>query len=174
MKEQTNPYRDTQAAAMLSAALQRYTAQNPGGLRALATRLGIGQATVLSHMAHGRIGIPLDRVAQLAEILDIDSADFSLAVLKQRAPEVYTELNNRFEFSTAGLIRSSDRGVTGDRQLTSVSTPTPRPHIIAVGDEADVIRHLRNHRPMGLEPAEKRILIEFIEGLLSEDRTDGK
>lgn len=168
MSEQKFPYRDTAAAAMLSSALQRYTAQNPGGLRALAVRLGIGQATVLSHMAHGRIGIPLDRVAQFAEILGLDSADFSLAVLKQRAPEVYAELNDRFDFSTTGADQSSKTVLTS----AGVHAPTNSPplneaHRIAIGYETDLIDLVRLHRPLGLSPTEKRILLELVEGLLT-------
>lgn len=90
--ERSHPYAGTRAASLLAEGLRRYTSQHPGGLRALATDLKIKQATVLSQMGTGRIGIPLDRASELAAKLGMDVQHFCLAVLEQRAPSVYGTL----------------------------------------------------------------------------------
>lgn len=81
-------YRDSAAARLLSDGLAN--AANEKGLsqRSLAKQLGYKQSVVLSHMALGRVPIPLERAAQLADLLGIDKRDFIAAVLEQRLPEV--------------------------------------------------------------------------------------
>lgn len=81
-------YRDSAAARLLSAGLA--LAANEEGLsrRSLAKKLGYKQSVVLSHMALGRVPIPLDRAAQFADLLGIDKREFLLAVLEQRLPDI--------------------------------------------------------------------------------------
>lgn len=57
-------------------------------LRQLGKELGYKQAVALSHMASGRVPIPIDRAPLLAEALEIDPRIFLEAVLQQRHPEV--------------------------------------------------------------------------------------
>lgn len=82
------PFRDTHAARMLSAGLQRAIAQRGVSLRQLGASLGYKQAVVLSHMASGRVPIPIDRTNDLAGILEMDRQSFLAAVLSQRHPGV--------------------------------------------------------------------------------------
>lgn len=79
------PFADTNAARMLSAAIHRKK-QEGTSLRGLARQLRYKQATVLSHMANGRIPIPLERVHDLAETLVLDEGEFAVAALTQRFP----------------------------------------------------------------------------------------
>src|SRR5690606_4023693 len=89
------PYADTRAARMLSEALRKYTSEHPGGVRALAAKLGMKQGANLSHMANGRMPIPLDRATEISAILPLNLMGFCLAVLEQRAPAVYQALEDQ-------------------------------------------------------------------------------
>ncbi|AOW22837.1 hypothetical protein AVM11_11530 [Sphingomonas melonis TY] len=82
------PYVDTRATRMLAEALQRTMAEDGLSLRQLGKELGYKQAVVLSHMASGRVPIPVDRSASLARSLNIDPQAFLTAVLEQRHPDV--------------------------------------------------------------------------------------
>lgn len=81
-------YRDSEAATMLAAALKVAAAEERLSQRALAKRLGYKQAVVLSHMALGRVPIPVERAGQLAQHLHIDERAFTIAVLRQRYPDL--------------------------------------------------------------------------------------
>ncbi|QDZ08221.1 helix-turn-helix transcriptional regulator [Sphingomonas panacisoli] len=78
------PYRDTHAAQSLADGLRRLSEETGTSLRQLAKMLALKQAAVLSHMANGRMPIPLDRAEQLADALSLDKSDFLFAVLEQR------------------------------------------------------------------------------------------
>lgn len=86
LPENPYPYADTIAADMLRAAVQRAGEQRGLSLRRLAKVLGYKQATVLSHMANGRIPIPLERATEIAEAVDMPAADFFRAAVAQRNP----------------------------------------------------------------------------------------
>jgi hypothetical protein len=78
------PYSDTRAAMMLKTALLRAKVERGISARALAKEMNYKQAVVLSHMASGRVAIPLERVAELAGHLNIDASAFLLAAVEQR------------------------------------------------------------------------------------------
>lgn len=82
------PFKDTVAATMLADGLEAACKGRGISLRSLGKELGYKQATVLSHMATGRIPIPLERAIPLADAAGIDQNAFLLAVLTQRYPEV--------------------------------------------------------------------------------------
>lgn len=73
---------------MLSAALEYASRERGISLREIGRRLGYKQPVVLSHMATGRIPIPLDRTADIAHALDMPLGPFVLAVLNQRHPGI--------------------------------------------------------------------------------------
>lgn len=102
MEDKIQPFSGSSAARMLAESIARYTATNAGGLRALAAKLNIKQATVLSAMATGRMAIPLDRAQELAIELDMDPAIFGLAVLEQRAPTIYRAFDEAFDIARLG------------------------------------------------------------------------
>lgn len=82
------PYANTQAAKMLANALARAREERGQSLRQIGKELGYKQAVVLSHMATGRVPIPIDRAEEFAEMLDLDKGRFLTAVVEQRHPEV--------------------------------------------------------------------------------------
>jgi hypothetical protein len=166
-------YADSRAAAMLAEGLKRYTAQHPGGLRAVAADLEIKQATVLSHMATGRIGIPLDRATELASKLEINVADFCLAVLEQRAPTVYKALDDELVLLESSRLPTGLRevlaGVTSDRitdehtQIIGEILATKRPAEKWMRPlEDDIVRVVRDIFPGGLSFTQSRELIDWI------------
>lgn len=90
MKEPTSDtaYRDSAAARMLADGLASAAGERGLSQRALAKLLGYKQSVVLSHMALGRVPIPLERAMQFADLLELDKRDFLVAVLIQRLPDV--------------------------------------------------------------------------------------
>lgn len=91
MKDTDNddhPYRDTVAARMLTEALRRKQAEGLS-LRKLGPMLGYKQATVLSHMANGRIPIPIGKATEIASGVGLSQSEFLIAVMDQREPEAH-------------------------------------------------------------------------------------
>lgn len=80
-------YGKTLAAGMLRDGLKRASDQGISQ-RSLAKALGYKQSVVLSHMALGRVPIPVDRARQLATHIGLNQREFLLAVLKQRFPDI--------------------------------------------------------------------------------------
>lgn len=168
------PYAATRAAGILTEALHRYTGAHPGGLRALAARLGIKQATVLSHMATGRIGIPLDRAEELAQLLDINQQMFCAAVLEQRAPSIFRILVEEGpSASPSDAARNADlRRALVSAELSPEQEATIRA-ILSGGpgcvrwlseNEAALLTTIRECRPMGLTDHD----LQFLGGFLKE------
>jgi len=83
-----NPYRysNTAAARMVREAIQRHQAEGTS-LRKLAKQLRYKAAVVLSHFSNGRMPIPLERVGDIATVLQIDPAELMAAALTQRFPD---------------------------------------------------------------------------------------
>lgn len=82
------PLVDTAAARMLSQSLARAKEERGISVRQLGKQLGYKQAVVLSHMANGRVPIPIDRAEELADALYLDKKSFLQAVVQQRHPTV--------------------------------------------------------------------------------------
>ena len=87
-KDNPFPHVDTDAALALQSALGRAKTQKKMSLRAIAKTLNYKQAAVLSHMASGRIPIPVERAEEIAIALDINPSAFMKMVLKQRYPNM--------------------------------------------------------------------------------------
>lgn len=80
------PLQGTRAQVMLDEAMKR--AQAAGrSQRAVALELGYKSSVVLSHMASGRVPIPVDRAPEMATKLGMETTVFVLAVLEQRYPD---------------------------------------------------------------------------------------
>lgn len=73
---------------MLAAALEAARQQSGLSQRGLADKMGYRSSVVISHMATGRVPIPVDRVNDFAAHLDLDPAEFLTAVLEQRFPDI--------------------------------------------------------------------------------------
>ena len=149
------------AAEMLAAALREYTARHPGGLRSLAAKLGLKQAAVLSHMANGRMAIPLDRASSLAKRLGLEEVEFTLAVIAARYPEAAEVLRGpgiRGQPGCDAALRQIVPLLAGSDELTSdriailaevIRDPKPEERWLKVSEIA-VIKDLRRLRPNGL------------------------
>ena len=79
---------DSDAARMLAEGLSRASSARGLSLRKIGAMLDYKQAVVLSHMATGRVPIPIDRAEEIANVLEIDPKAFLKAVVKQRHPDV--------------------------------------------------------------------------------------
>ncbi|MFL9840516.1 hypothetical protein ABS767_06025 [Sphingomonas sp. ST-64] len=86
-----HPFSESAAARMLAEAIRRKQAAG-FSLRRLAPTLGYKQSTVLSHMANGRIPIPMARAKEIAAVMGIPQSEFLIAVMEQREPEASTML----------------------------------------------------------------------------------
>lgn len=82
------PHADSDAAKMLSEGLKRASIERGDTIRKLGAKLGFKQPVALSHMASGRMPIPVDRAPALADTIGIEKSAFVRAVLRQRHPTV--------------------------------------------------------------------------------------
>lgn len=81
-------YAESAAAKMLSDGLRAAAAERGLSVRQIGKRLNYKQAVVLSHMANGRVPIPIDRAMEIAEVVGLPARAFLLAVLQQRHAEI--------------------------------------------------------------------------------------
>jgi transcriptional regulator with XRE-family HTH domain len=81
-------YADTTAAKMLAAGLRSAAQERGLSLREIGRRLGYRQPVVLSHMASGRVPIPIDRAPEIARQVGISPDHFLEVVVRQHHPEV--------------------------------------------------------------------------------------
>jgi hypothetical protein len=82
------PHSASAAAVMLTSAFERIASDHGISQRRLAAHLGYANSVPLSHMASGRVPVPIDRTLDLAEATGICPKEFLLAVLDQRHPEI--------------------------------------------------------------------------------------
>lgn len=73
---------------MLRDALVRAKVARNLSARQASIQLGYKQPVVLSHMASGRVPIPLERAIDIAATVDIPADAFLLAALEQREPRI--------------------------------------------------------------------------------------
>ena len=93
-------FSETRAAGMLREAIGCQSAS----LRSLAKLLDYKQATVLSHMANGRIQIPLERAADIARVMGMEPGDFLLAAIEQRTKDaILLDKSDFFETHAGGF-----------------------------------------------------------------------
>jgi hypothetical protein len=115
-------YKDSAAARLLSAGLAKAASERGLSQRALAKQMGYKQSVVLSHMALGRVPIPLERAAQFADLLLIDKREFITAVLAQRLPEIdWSELISSRPASTETSDLASSLEAIAQGELDALS-----------------------------------------------------
>lgn len=78
--------------------------------------MGYRQAVVLSHMASGRVPIPIDRATDIAREVGLPPKKFLQAVLQQRHPEVEWEL-----LTTPGDPLCAELEILARKPLSSLS-----------------------------------------------------
>lgn len=178
------PLANTLARRMLAEALER--AQEEKGLsqRQLAKTLNYKTSVVISHMALGRVPIPVDRALDFARVLKMDAPKFLLAVLEQRHPDIDFA---RVMGIGSGKSKVSDKATRESYTLAELENiagkeldelPVDRINVLreVVGDqnaarrwidlsELPVIDTLRKAHPQGLTPAKRRKLEDAIEAL---------
>jgi hypothetical protein len=81
-------YAGTTAAKMLADGLRSAAQERDLSLREIGRRLGYRQPVVLSHMASGRVPVPIDRASEIARQVGISPDHFLEVVLRQHHPEV--------------------------------------------------------------------------------------
>lgn len=106
------PFADTRAAMMLSEGLKRANRDRGLSLRSIAKLLGYKQATVLSHMANGRVAIPIERAPDIARIVGLPPADLLAAAVEQRSSEAANLLP-----IYQNLARADDQGIAFELKL---------------------------------------------------------
>lgn len=95
------PLSDSPATRMLAEGLARAKDEQGLSIRQIGKQMGYKTSVVLSHMALGRVPIPIDRVEELAEILNLDKKLFLQTVVRQRHPNVSWELLSEPDPSTS-------------------------------------------------------------------------
>lgn len=92
LMEDSYPLSDSPATRMLAEGLARAKDERGLSIRQIGREMGYKTSVVLSHMATGRVPIPIDRSEELAERLRLDKKSFLQAVIRQRHPEVSWEI----------------------------------------------------------------------------------
>lgn len=81
------PLAESRAASLLREGLARAKIERNVSARKIALGLGYKQPVVLSHMASGRVPVPLERAVEIAGAVGLPPSAFLLAALEQREPK---------------------------------------------------------------------------------------
>lgn len=151
------PYAHTAACVALKEGLTTSRETKSKSLRAVARELNYKQPVVLSHMAHGRIPVPIERAEEIAVALGMDPKNFMKLVLAQRYPDL--DLDSLSEHvGQLGLIDSfpnvafeaSGRTELTDGQqrvIREVMRDTAAPERWLTPHEVGVVALIRKMRP---------------------------
>ena len=131
------PYASSEAAQMLARGLRSASQEQGISLREIGRRLHYKQPVGLSHMATGRVPIPLDKAPAIAAEVGLSQASFLLAVLQQRHPEVDWQL-----ITGAADPFASELERTAGKPLSSLSSGHQRILRAVVRDSAPEERWL--------------------------------
>ena len=170
---------ESPATHMLAEGLARASQERGLSLRKVGALLGYKQAVVLSHMATGRVPIPIDRAEEIARVLEIDPAIFLEAVVKQRHPEVSWSLLGSSDdvdvivHELAVSLGKPLRELTGEQRAVMrevVAEQRPRRRWLSV-HELTTVDMLRDMRPaMGSQGLEASDLNAIRKVLTRNDR----
>lgn len=164
------PLVDTTATRMLADGLRRAMIHRGLSLRQLGKELGYKQAVVLSHMASGRVPIPIDRSPALAQHLNIDPKAFLAAVLQQRHPDVDWSLLASYDLDAGVHHRSVPGDLTGGRTYDELTPGQRKVMREAAADNRAERRWLTPHEVSAIELL-RAIRPEIVEhGLERSDR----
>jgi transcriptional regulator with XRE-family HTH domain len=173
-------WRHTRAAVTLGQALRRAAIEKGLSLRKLAGRLGYKQATVLSHMATGRVPIPLERAPAIATAVGLDPAQFLISALEQRAPEAADLLSPLFARGPKAEFCAELEVIAGSALddlpaehkeviLEVVTDRAPRRRWLTLA-ELPTVMEVRAARPDFVHRGLPKVEIEAVAGLLAEFR----
>lgn len=169
------PLRGTRAQLLLEAGIQDLQGRGRTQ-RELASALGYRSSVVLSHMATGRVPIPIDRANDIAELLNLDPRQFLLAVLEQRYPEIDFKTLFNVSFSSGRTVSQLEAiggcaldelpADTKDVMGEIVNARNPRRRWLNAAEipALELIRKLRPESPgRGLSHEDLAAIIEALE-----------
>lgn len=175
------PLQGTKAQRMLSEALDRASRDKDQSQRFVAAQLGYKSSVVLSHMASGRVPIPVDRAVDFARYLGMDQNEFLLAVLEQRHPEIdFERLLTKGKGAAKGKAPVSalteELEALANRPLDelNISQVKVMREVVQDGNaarrwvashEIGLIEQIRRFKPDGLTPAENKKLAECLQAM---------
>ena len=161
------PYASTEAAQMLANGLRAASVEGLS-VRQIGKRLGYSQAVVLSHMANGRVPIPLDRTLDIAREVGLPAKQFLLSVLEQRHSQVdwslITAAGDHFVDELESLARKPLSALNAEqrqvmREVVGDTHPAHRWLSLAELPAIEVLREVRPYvRTEGLNAEDKRTL----------------
>ncbi len=158
--EQSNsdyPLADDPATKMMAAGFERLKDEEGLTQRELANRLGYRTSVVVSHMASGRVPIPIDRAFDIANVLRLDPKRFMLAILEQRFPSANIRELLGVQFVSGGRVAAHLEllagielddlpGETLSVMEQVISTVRPQRRWLSV-EELALVEHLRRRFP---------------------------
>jgi hypothetical protein len=165
-------FRDTPAALMLKSGLDNRKAVGVS-LRTIAKRLNYAQPTVLSHMANGRVAVPIERATQIAREVGLDERRFLAAVVGQRdasalnllSADPTAKMDLAAEIAMiagTSLDNLSEEQKSVIREVASEGNPERRWLTIAELPAVTIIREAKpEFRTRGLSSA----ILNFIQGI---------
>lgn len=122
-QQEDYPLAHTEATKMLAAALERTQAERDVTQRDIAKELNYKSSVVLSHMALGRVPIPIDKVNLIARTLKLDPSRLLIATLKQRHPDIAFEALMGVRLPDESAL-SAELELIAERPLDQIAEPT--------------------------------------------------
>jgi hypothetical protein len=166
------PYASSQAAQLLAGALRRKAEEERISVRAIGKQLGYKQAVVLSHMANGRVPIPVDRATDIARAVGLPEREFLIAVLEQRHDEVdwglITSSSDEFVDELEAIAGQPLSTLSPEhRQVVRevVAEPRPQRRWLALA-EVPLVEAIRNTVPQVRSDGMPRWMIEKLTSAL--------
>lgn len=176
------PLQGTTAQRMLSEALDRAQRDKQQSQRFISGQLGYKSSVVLSHMASGRVPIPVDRAVDFARYLGMDQNEFLMAVLEQRFPEVdFRRLLASVKGKASKVVQSNSAladelaALSGRpldelpigiiKVLREVVQDDKAPRRWIAPHEMAIVEQIRRYAPDGLTPAQNTALTECLQNL---------
>lgn len=176
------PLATSEATKMLAAGLKQAEEEKGLSQRTIAKQLNYKSSVVLSHMALGRVPIPIDRCLEIARLLKLDSGKFLMAVLHQRHPDIdFARLLGAGKVAS-GKTKGEEQYVVSELEAIAgrsldelpvdkvnvmrevVGDPSPQRRWVSFG-ELPTVELIRNTHPRGLTPAMRSELRKFLEAL---------
>lgn len=176
------PLANTEACRMLAKALEQANEEKGWSQRSVAKMLNYKNSVALSHMAIGRVPIPVDRAIDFARLLKMEQSEFLIAVLQQRHPEIDFKRVLASFSKPSGKSKSNDSMLVTELEAISgvpmdelpVATINVLRDVVADKNgarrwmrmgEVPLIEHIRKSKPEGLSPSETKRLMDFIDAL---------
>lgn len=173
------PFANSQATKMLQEGLERAERDKSWSQRDVAKTLNYKTSVVLSHMALGRVPIPVDRALDFARVLKIPANEFLMAVLEQRHPQIDWARHLAGAAAKKATSKAGDSYVTAELEaLAGVELDAlPQQTVNVLRDvvadrnaprrwmnlhEVPIVETLRERFPHGLSPAQRKDLDAFV------------